>query len=133
MVQLAEWQERFDALGVAVAAMSYDAPELLASFAADNGLRYPLLSDQDARHVKAYGVLNPEYQPGHRAYGIPLPGVLFVDPTGRIVDKFAVPDYRERPEFADIHQVLEALLAEQSSGAPSGPPANAGPTPPSDG
>ncbi len=110
--------------------MSYDAPQVLASFASANGLGYPLLSDRDAQHVKAYGILNPEYQPGHRAYGIPLPGVLFIAPDGRILDKFAVPDYRERPDFADIYQVLR-LRVQAPPAAPGGesPPAEAGGSP----
>ena len=54
--------------------MTSDPLEVLLDFHDEHQLGYPLLRDQDARHVKAYGVLNPEYEPGHRAYGIPLPG-----------------------------------------------------------
>lgn len=101
---------------MAVAGMSYDRREVLAAFHADQQLGYPLLRDVDTRHFSAYGVLNPEYQPGDSAYGIPLPGVLFVSPQGVVRAKFAVPGYRERPELADIHDAVAALV-----GADSGP------------
>lgn len=97
---------------MAVAAMSYDGQDVRAAFHAEHALGYPLLQDIDTRHFGAYGVLNPEYGPGHRAYGIPLPGVLFIAPDGRIRAKFAVPDYRERPSFEDIHARLAAELGD---------------------
>lgn len=92
--------------------MSYDSQEVLAAFHSEHGLGYPLLRDLAARHVIAYGVLNPEYPPGHQAYGIPLPGVLLVAPDGRIRAKFAEPDYRQRPAFEEIHRSLTGLLGE---------------------
>lgn len=123
MVELAQWQTRFEALGVRVAAMSYDTEAVLAAFHAEHDLGYPLLRDEDVRHVKAYGILNPQYQPGHEAYGIPLPGVLFVAPDGRIVDKFAVPDYRERPDYGDVYRAVSERLAAPPADAAGGRPA----------
>lgn len=74
------------------------------------GVEYPLLSDRGAATVKAYGILNPDYAPGHRAYGVPLPGVLYIGADGRIVLKRAVAGYRERPPFEEI---LEAVSTAQ--------------------
>lgn len=96
--------------------MSYDSRDVQAAFHSAHDLGYPLLQDNDARHVSAYGILNPEYPPGHRAYGIPLPGVLFVSPGGRVLAKFAEPDYRERPAFDDIYRAL----VERLGGPPDG-------------
>lgn len=99
-----------------LAAMSYDSPEVLAAFRTEHDIGYPLLRDVDTQHVKAYGVLNPEYEPGHAAYGIPLPGVLFVAPDGRIRAKFAEPDYKARPRFEDIYEAVSSLV---QSGGPT--------------
>lgn len=110
-MQLAEWQERFEALGVSVAAMSYDDGAVLQDFHDSQFLEYPLLQDRGSRHFRAFGVLNPEFEPGHAAYGVPLPGVLFVSPDGVVRLKFAVPGYRERPPMADIHAALAAGAA----------------------
>jgi peroxiredoxin len=110
-VQLARWQDRFAALGVSVAAMTYDDPAILRAFHDANDLAYPLLHDPQATHVRAYGILNDAYAPGDEHYGIPFPGLIFVDATGRVRAKFAVPDYRERPALEDVHAALKALLA----------------------
>jgi peroxiredoxin len=110
LVELARWRQRFAALGVAVAAMSYDPVPVLAAFHADHELGYPLLRDEDTRHFTAYGVLNPRYQPDHSAYGIPLPGVLLVSPRGEVLAKFAEPDYRERPDFAAMLEAVTSRL-----------------------
>lgn len=96
--------------------MTYDPLEVLRAFHDKHQLGYPLLHDQDARHVQAYGVLNPEYQPGHRAYGIPLPGVLLVAPDGRVLAKYAVPGYRERPEFAGMYADVVRRLGAPEDG-----------------
>lgn len=91
--------------------MSYDGLEVLEQFHRQHELGYPLLQDIDARHVKAYGVMNPRYQPGDRGYGVPLPGVLLIAPDGRILGKFAVPDYKERPALEDILSEVSRLVA----------------------
>jgi peroxiredoxin len=102
LVQLAEWQERFDAIGVNVAAMTYDSREVLQAFHEENGLNYPLLQDEEVKHFEAYGVRNEDYQPGEGGYGIPHPGILFISADGTVELKFAVPGYRSRPPFETI-------------------------------
>lgn len=89
--------------------MSYDTLEVLEVFHGANALPYPLLRDVDAVHVKAYGVLNEGYEPGHGAYGIPHPGVFLLDASGVIQGKFAVPGYRQRPPFEAMLAAAQAL------------------------
>ena len=115
MVQLAEWQDRFAGIGVSLAGMTYDSVEILKTSHDAQGLGYPLLQDVDAEHVIAYGVLNEEYQPGDRGYGIPHPGILFIQPDGTVALKFAVPGYRGRPPLAEVFDAIVALEAEESS------------------
>jgi len=110
-VQLARWQPAFAALGVRVAGMSYDDRPLLAAFHARHELPYPLLQDEDATHVTAYGIRNEAYAPGEAGYGVPHPGILFIAPGGEIRAKFALPGYRERPPFETVHGHLETLVA----------------------
>lgn len=111
MVQLAEWQEKFEQLGVRVAAMTYDDRAILAAFHAEHSLRYPLLQDEGLKHVDAYGIRNEAYSEGHSGYGIPHPGVLFVNPQGVVLAKFAESGYRERPPMEDIYAALAASIA----------------------
>lgn len=96
--------------------MSYDPVPVLAAFHAEHRLGYPLLRDEGTRHFGAYGVLNPRYQPGHRAYGIPLPGVLLVSPEGEVLAKFAEPGYRVRPDFPAMLDVVAARREDREAG-----------------
>ena len=110
MVQLAQWQERFAALGVNVAAMTYDNLTILAEFHGEQNLGYPLLRDEDIKHVNAYGIRNEDYAAGHPGYGIPIPGILYVLKDGTIAGKYAVPDYRSRPPFEEVYEHVSASI-----------------------
>ena len=96
-----------------LAAISYDAYLQNSAFAAENGLKYPILADQEATTVKSFGILNEEYEAGHPAYGIPHPGIIFVMPDATIKFKRAVPGYKERPDLDTL--VLAVQEASQSS------------------
>lgn len=109
MVQLEEWQGKFAALGVQVAAMTYDAQQILADFHAAQSLSYPLLKDEDAEHVIALGIINQDYVKGDRAYGIPHPGIMLIGADGVIKAKYAVPGYRSRPAFDMLYTDVKAL------------------------
>ncbi len=109
-MQLESWRDKFAALGVNVAGMTYDSVEMLSAFHGDQALGYPLLKDEDARHVNALGVRNEDYAEGHRAYGIPHPGILFISADGTIKAKYAVPGYRQRPPFDALYADVEALV-----------------------
>lgn len=91
-----------------VAAMTYDAESILADFHAEQNLGYPLLRDDDVKHVNALGIRNEEYGPGHMGYGIPHPGVLYIKSDGTIAAKYAVPGYRSRPPFEEIYGQISA-------------------------
>ncbi|MCX2983182.1 redoxin domain-containing protein [Halieaceae bacterium IMCC14734] len=102
LVQLQENLEAFKAAGISVVAMTYDAPELQQAFVEAEGITYPLLSDIDAASVAALGILNTDYQPGERAYGIPHPGIFVVNSEGMIVGKLFVEAYAERVEALSV-------------------------------
>lgn len=114
MVQLASWKEKFAALDVNVAAMTYDDQSVLAKFHDDNRLGYPLLQDVDVKHVNAFGIRNMNYEPGDSGYGIPEPGILFIDPDGVVRAKFAVPGYRSRPAFEEIYRVVGEAIGNRA-------------------
>ena len=86
-------------MGLSVVAMTYDSVETLNTVAEDQGIDFTLLHDDNIRHVNALGILNTDYEAGHRAYGIPHPGIFLLDADGLIRAKFAEEDYRDRPEF----------------------------------
>lgn len=109
-MELEENLSALQALGVNAAGMTYDDRTSLAAFHAEQDLGYPLLQDVDARHALAYGVLNEQYSPGDRNYGIPHPGILFISPEGIVVAKFAAPGYRKRPPMEEVVEAVAALV-----------------------
>ncbi|TAJ21892.1 MAG: redoxin domain-containing protein [Dehalococcoidia bacterium] len=96
-MQLQRHLAEFEAAGVAVYAISYDAPEVLAAFAAEFGITYPLLSDADSGVIRRYGILNTLVRPDEAVYGIPYPGSYLTDEMGAVTEKSFYRLYRVRP------------------------------------
>lgn len=101
-MQLTEITEQFEAMGINIAALTYDSVEFLKEVEEDQDVRFPLLHDEDVTIVDAFGVRNIDYDPDHRFYGIPYPGIFLIDPNGVITAKFSEESYRDRPDFQDI-------------------------------
>lgn len=107
-MQLIDISDQFEAMGINVAAMTYDSVELLKTVQEDQGVEFPLLHDEDVTHVNAFGIRNLDYEPGQRAYGIPYPGIFLISPDGIIKFKFDEARYQDRPDF---DEVLEAAAS----------------------
>jgi peroxiredoxin len=105
-VQLQGLQQEFDRAGFSLVAMTYDSPEILAAFVAEETLKFPLLSDVEALSFQALGILNQDYTKGDDHYGIPYPGIFVVDRDAQIRAKFFVAPYAER---IDGKAVLAAI------------------------
>lgn len=102
-------QAQFAALGFNVAAMTYDPVATLLEAQEEYGATFPLLYDAGNTHVKAMGILNTQYAPGERAYGIPYPGIFVLDAQGVIRAKLAEEDYKMRPEFSLVLEAIAGL------------------------
>ena len=108
-MQLTDYSEHLETLGFGVATLTYDEVALLKTVEEDQGVGFPLLHDEAVRVVDAFGIRNLDYEPGHRAYGIPYPGILVIDSAGVIRAKFAEEDYRDRPAFDAVIEAAKAL------------------------
>lgn len=96
LIELNQVAEQVKSSGFNMVGISYDSPEIMKSFAEMNNLNFDLLSDVDAQTVKQFGILNKDYQEGHRFYGIPYPGVMVISPEGKLEDKYFFEGYRKR-------------------------------------
>ena len=103
---------RFEALGVNLAVMSYDSTDINRSFSNKYNLSFPLLSDDKAVLASAFGILNESYPKGHRAYGVPHPGVFMVNRKGVVYAKFAEKDYRKRPALELILKAAKRMSGQ---------------------
>ena len=98
---------KFKKRGYLVSAISYDSPKILANFSNVEKLIFPLLSDQNFATFKALNVLNKMHQPNARHYGIPYPGVLVVNPDGKVIHKYFYEGYKNRVKFELLLKDLE--------------------------
>jgi len=108
-VQLTEISDQIEAMGVNVVALTYDSVETLKTVQEDQDIQFPLLHDEAVSIVNAFGVRNLDYEPGHRIYGIPYPGIFLIDPDGVIKAKFAEERYQDRPPFEDVLEAISEL------------------------
>ena len=108
-MQLIDVGDQFEAMGVNIAAMTYDSVEMLKSVEEDQGIEFSLLRDADITHVNALGILNEDYEPDSRAYGVPHPGIFLITPDGVIRHKFAEEGYRIRPDFDNVLEAAADL------------------------
>jgi len=100
MIQLQEYKAGFDAAGIGMVAITYDDPALQQAFIEKFAITIPVLSDVKALSFKTLGILNEEYQPGDFQYGIPHPGMIVIDPAGKVVGKLFLKAYSSRVDSA---------------------------------
>lgn len=95
--------------GYKLAAISYDAPDVLARFAAQRDINYPLLSDPGSRTIDAFGLRDPQYKPGSFAYGVPQPAIFIVSRDGVVRAKLAEEGYKTRPPLEAVLSSIDRL------------------------
>ncbi len=110
LTQLIEISEQFETLGISVVAMTYDSVELLKEAELDHEVEFTLLHDDNITHVNALGILNTDYEPDSRAYGVPYPGIFLLDSAGVIRYKFAEESYRDRPDFTYVLEAASEMV-----------------------
>ena len=109
-MQLQENLNSFSAQGIAVVAITYDAPELQQAFVDRHDITYPLLSDIESSSVKTLKILNEKYQPGDDAYGIPHPGVYVLNSDMEIVGKLFIEAYSSQVDAAGVLKFAMEVL-----------------------
>lgn len=102
--------------GWRLAALSYDSPESLKTFAVRNGINYTFLSDPESTAIDAFGLRNTGVKSGSRADGIPHPAVVFVRNNGRVAAVLREEGYRKRPSVEAITRAATLLNAAAGDG-----------------
>lgn len=106
LIEMNDYAERFTALGYGLAAISYDNSAVLAKFAKQQNIVYPLLSDQQVKTMIAYDIVNTQYKTGDDNYGIPYPGVVVINDQSKISHKHFFEGYKNRVKFSELYQQL---------------------------
>lgn len=88
--------------------LTHDETEELNRFARKHNVPFVLLGDPESVVINQYGLFNTTYEPDSIFYGVPYPGVFFVDREGTIRAKFAEEQYKDRPLLDDILKTVSA-------------------------
>jgi peroxiredoxin Q/BCP len=96
LVELQRSLKKIEAAGTQVVGISYDAVDVLADFARQGKIEFPLLSDEGSKTIKAYGILNPE------GNGFPHPGTFLIDQKGIVRAKIFKGGYRIRHSIDEL-------------------------------
>jgi hypothetical protein len=76
---------------------------VLADFSHRRGITFPLLSDQGSVTIKAYGLLNTTVAPTNQLqYGIPFPGMFFLDRNAIVTSRVFETAYQERDTISSV-------------------------------
>ena len=95
--------------GYRVAALSYDSPEVLQAFTAKRQIAYTFLSDPKSEVIDLYKLRDPQYPPGHRAYGVPRPIIFVLDKHIVIKAKLYEESFKVRPPVTAVIATLDGL------------------------
>jgi peroxiredoxin len=118
------WPE-LEERGVAVFGLSYDAVDVLARFAKQRGITFPLLSDEGSHAIRELGLLNQHVAEQHAFYGVavrdehhgvPYPGTFVMDDNGVVTAKYFEQSYRVRPTAALFREFALGSVREQQPG-----------------
>lgn len=109
LIEMNGVDEQIAGKGWGLVGISYEAPPILAEFVARRGISYPLVYDADSVIIRRFGLLDPAYPPGNRAYGVPRPIIMMVDRAGTVRAKLFEETYRTRPPSALVLQALDRL------------------------
>ena len=93
--------------GVVVVGISYDAVEILDTFAKKQKIEFPLLSDPDHKTIEAYGLLNKEAK--GKQEGVPYPGTMILDKEGVIRAKLFFDGVIARHAAADMIKAAKEI------------------------
>jgi len=118
-VQLQNAQQRFEAQGLKLAAISYDSPAILKDFAERHKIEFPVLADPDSEVTRSFKVLNAEAK--GMTKGMAYPGFFYIDASGVIREKYFEAKYTNRFTANNVFEKLFPELTEEVSGLVEAP------------
>lgn len=95
--------------GYALVGLSYDSPEVLAKFAAERNVTWPLLSDPKSAVIDGWQLRDPAYGADSRAYGVPRPALYVIGRDGRIKARLMEESYKNRPAVETLLAAVDAV------------------------
>jgi peroxiredoxin len=97
--------------GYKIAALSYDQPSVTADFAAKRNISFTFLSDPESKVIDRFGLRDPQYPPGSKAYGVPRPIIFILDPNGMIEAKLYEQTFKTRPPVGAVVAKIDEVMS----------------------
>ena len=133
-MQLVELQQTVATTDAAVYAISRDTVEVVAAFAEEKGITYPLLVDPTSATIGDLGLLNTTIEEDQaywgfgfkeeRHGGLPYPGTFVLDERGIVIEKHMTRDYKIRPSGGLLLEELGIDRSAKGAATASGPGAS---------
>jgi peroxiredoxin len=101
----AEIKER----GYNIVGISYEPPAVNLEFTKRRSISYTLLSDPGSKIIDTWGLRDPQYAPGSKAYGVPRPIIFVIDRKGIVRASIARERFQERPPVTEVVEALDGL------------------------
>jgi len=109
LIAMQDGAAQLERRGYRIVGISYEGPEVNKAFTQRRGVTYPLLSDPGAKVISAWGLRDPQYAQGHRAFGVPRPVIYVIDRQNTIRARLAEATYQNRPPVAEVAKAIDAL------------------------
>lgn len=100
--------------GYRLAGISYEPPSVDARFIKERGIGYTLLSDPKSEVIDRFGLRDPQYKKGSRAYGVPRPIIFVLDRNGVVQAKLYEDTYEKRPPVGLVIETLDKVAGKAS-------------------
>ena len=104
-MQLNKNLAKFKQRSTAIVGISTDSANVLARFSGRRGIQYPLLADDGAKIIKAFGLYDAKNAIAH-------PAVMIVDKDGVIRTIFQEDGYQRRAVLDDILAAIDKHLTK---------------------
>ncbi len=109
LIAMNEGAAAIEQRGYKIVGLSYDEPAVTKAFTDRRGITYPLLSDPKSVVIDRWGLRDPQYPAGSRAFGVPRPIIFVLDRRGLVRASIAEETYQKRPPVAEVVKLLDTI------------------------
>jgi peroxiredoxin len=117
LLEFRDAQVPLESRGYRLAAISYDPPDVLTTFADHHQVRYQLLSDPGSVTIDAFALRDPQYPAGSFAFGVPKPAIFVISRKGVVEAKLAEEGFKVRPSVQAVLAAVDNLKPQQTGNA----------------
>jgi peroxiredoxin len=109
LIAMNEGVREFEKRGYKIVGVSYEPPQVNKDFTARRAITYKLLADPGSQVIDQWGLRDPAYQPGSKAFGVPRPIIFVIDKKNTIRASLAEESFRNRPPVSEVLKAIDAL------------------------